>query len=44
MSDFVKRIAAERIGGERPGAPRALGAAVAVGAAAAALTYRVLRH
>lgn len=44
MSDFVKRIAAERMGGERPGAPRALGAAVAVGAAAAVLTYRVLRH
>jgi hypothetical protein len=44
MSDFVKRIAAERISGERPGAPRALGAAIAVGAAAAVLTYRVLRH
>jgi hypothetical protein len=44
MSDFVKRVAADRIGGERPGAPRALGAAVAVGAAAAVLTYRVLRH
>ena len=44
MSDFVKRIAAERMGGERPGAPRALGAAIAMGAAAAVLTYRVLRH
>jgi hypothetical protein len=44
MSDFVKRIAAERFSGERPGAPRALGAAIAVGAAAAVLTYRVLRH
>ena len=44
MSDFIKRIAADRIGGERPGAPRALGGAVAVGAAAALLTYRVLRQ
>jgi hypothetical protein len=44
VSGFVKRVAADRIGGERPGAPRALGAAMAVGAAAAVLTYRVLRH
>jgi len=44
MGDFTKRIAAERIGGYRPSAPRALGAAVVVGAAAAAVTYRVLRH
>jgi hypothetical protein len=44
VSGFVKRVAADRMGGERPGAPRALGAAVAVGAAAAVLTYRVLRH
>jgi hypothetical protein len=44
MSDFVKRIAADRISGERPGAPRALGAAIAVGAAAAVVTYRVLRQ
>jgi hypothetical protein len=44
MGDFVKRIAADRLGGERPGAPRALGAAVVVGAAAAVLTYRVLRQ
>jgi hypothetical protein len=44
MSNFVKRIAADRISGERPGAPRALGAAIAVGAAAAVVTYRVLRQ
>jgi hypothetical protein len=44
MSDFMKRIAADRIGGERPGAPRALSAAFVVGTAAAVLTYRVLRH
>jgi homoserine kinase len=44
MGDFVKRNAADRLGGERPGAPRALGAAVVVGAAAAVLTYRVLRQ
>ena len=44
MSDFIKRIAAERIGGERPGAPRAMGAAAVVGAAAAVVTYRLLRR
>ena len=44
MGDFLKRVTADRIAGERPGAPRALGAAIVVGAAAAALTYRVLRH
>ena len=27
MSDFLKRVAADRIGGDRPSAPRALGAA-----------------
>jgi hypothetical protein len=34
----------ERVGGKRPSAPRAIGAAVAVGGAAAALTYKLLRH
>jgi hypothetical protein len=43
MSDFLKRVAADRIGGDRPSAPRALGAAAVVGATAAALTYRLLR-
>jgi hypothetical protein len=35
MSDFLKRVAGDRIG--------ALGAAAVVGATAAALTYRLLR-
>ena len=44
MSDFLKRVASDRIAGKRPAAPRALGAALAVGAAATAITYRLLRH
>jgi hypothetical protein len=44
MADFLKRIAADRMGGERPGAPRAVGAAIVAGAAAAVITYRLLRH
>lgn len=44
MSDFLKRVTAERIGGDRPSPPRALGAALVVGVAAAAMTYRLLRH
>jgi hypothetical protein len=44
MIEFVKRIAADRISGGRLGAPRALGAATAAGTAAAAFTYRVVRH
>jgi len=43
MRGFVKRVAAQRMGGDRPSAPRALLAASATGAAAAVLTYRVLR-
>lgn len=43
MRDFVKRVAGERLGGDRPSPPRALLAASAAGAAAAVLTYRVLR-
>jgi len=43
MNDFIKRIAADRISGERPSAPRALGGAIAAGTAPA-FTYRVLRH
>lgn len=43
MGDFVKRTVADRIGGERPSAPKALGVAIVVGVAAAALTYRLLR-
>jgi hypothetical protein len=43
MGNFLKRVAADRISGERPGAPRALGAAAVVGTAAAVVTYRLLR-
>jgi len=34
----------ERMGGNRPSAPRAIGAAMAVGTTTAALTYKLLRH
>ncbi len=34
----------ERMGGNRPSAPRAIGAAMVVGAAASAGTYKLLRH
>ncbi len=44
MGDFLKKVTADRIAGERPSAPRALGAAVVVGAMAAVVTYRLLRH
>jgi hypothetical protein len=43
MNDFMKRVTADRLGGDRPGAPRALGAAAVVGTATAVLTYRLLR-
>ncbi len=44
MSDFLKKVAKDRAGGDRPGVPRAMGAAIAVGATVAVVTYRVLRH
>ena len=44
MNDFMKRVTADRLGGDRPGAPRALGAAAVVGTATAVLTYRLLRR
>ena len=44
MTGFVKRVAAERIAGNRPSPARAVAAAAAVGAAAAAITYRLLRR
>jgi hypothetical protein len=44
VSDFLKRVTAERVAGKRPSSPRALGAALLVGAAAAAITYRLLRQ
>jgi hypothetical protein len=44
MRDFIKRVTADRIGGERPGTPRALGAAAVVGTAGAVITYKLLRR
>ena len=44
MTGFVKRVAGERLHGGRPGPPRAMLAAAAVGAAAAGVTYRLLRR
>jgi hypothetical protein len=44
MKDFITRVTADRLGGDRPGAPRAIGAAVAAGTVTAIVTYRLLRH
>jgi hypothetical protein len=44
MKRFLTRVAADRVGGKRPAPPRAFGAAAAVGTAAGAITYRLLRH
>lgn len=44
MGDFVKRVVKDRFAGERPSPPRAAGAAIVVGATAAVIAYRVLRH
>jgi len=44
MNDFIKRVTADRLSGDRPGAPRALGAALVVGTAGAVITYRLLRR
>lgn len=41
---FLRRVAVDRATGKRPAPPRAAAAAFAVGGAAAAITYRVLRH
>jgi hypothetical protein len=43
MREFIGKIAGERLWGERPGAPRALAAAVVAGSVTAVLTYRLLR-
>ena len=43
MNDFMKRVTADRLGGEKPAPPRALGAALVVGTAGAVITYKVLR-
>lgn len=44
MKDFITRVTADRLGGDRPGAPRAIGAAVVAGSVTAIVTYRLLRH
>lgn len=44
MKDFITRITAERLGGNRPGAPRAVGAAALAGTVTAVITYRLLRR
>jgi hypothetical protein len=44
MKGFLTRVVAERVGGKRPAPPRAIGAAMVVGTAAGAITYRLLRH
>ena len=44
MKGFITRVTADRLGGDRPGAPRAIGAAVAAGTVTAIVTYRLLRH
>ena len=43
MNDFSKRVTADRLGGEKPAPPRALGAALVVGTAGAVITYKLLR-
>jgi hypothetical protein len=44
VNDFIKRVTADRLGGERPAPPRAIGAAAVVGTATAVLTYKLLRR
>jgi hypothetical protein len=44
MREFIKRVATDRITGDRPAAPRALGAAVVAGTVIGVLTYRLLRR
>ena len=43
MREFIGKSAGERLGGERPGAPRAAAAAVVTGSVTAVLTYKLLR-
>jgi hypothetical protein len=38
MNDLLKRVTADRLSGERPAAPRALGAAAVVGTVGAVVT------
>ncbi len=43
MSDFIKRVTADRLSGDRPAPPRAIGAAAVVGTVGAVITYKLLR-
>ncbi len=43
MSSIIKQAFVDRAGGKRPGFGRAVAAAAVAGAAAASITYRVLR-
>jgi hypothetical protein len=44
MGDFIRGVTADRLSGERPAAPRALGAAAVVGAVGAVIAYKLLRR
>lgn len=43
MGDFLKKVTADRIAGDRPSAPRALAAAIVVGVLVAVISYKLLR-
>jgi hypothetical protein len=43
MNDFIKRVTADRLSGDRPAPPRAIGAAAVVGTVGAVITYKLLR-
>jgi len=43
MSDFVGQAVSQRLEGDEPSRLRALGAAIIIGAGAAAVAYRLLR-
>jgi hypothetical protein len=43
MRDFMKQVAGDRLVGEKPGAPRAIAAAIVAGTVTAVVTYRLLR-
>jgi hypothetical protein len=44
MSRLLNRVVADRIGGNRPAPPRAIGAAFMIGTTAGVITYRLLRR
>jgi hypothetical protein len=43
MNDFIKRVTADRLSGDRPAPPRAIGAAAVVGTVGAVVTDKLLR-